>query len=254
MMPKLHEILAAEKTVAAAWNTLHAETLKKLGNEQFFNGHTKSLKMLEDSPANEAIEAQAREDKQMQTNVHDTLDYALGIFAKAENLQAAKNVTNTFAKADVVFRGTTLFTSLPVDQLLGLESRLGKMRELMLAMPTLDAARAWQRDGTTGHWVAPPEHGVKTEKIVGAVELSPATDKHPAQVEKVTRDVPVGKVTLVRRSGTATAVQKAEAIKLIDELLVEVKQARMRANMTEVVSDYRVGDTLKDLILGVFKD
>jgi hypothetical protein len=253
-MTKLHELLASEKTVAAAWNTLHAETLKKLNNDQFFSGHDKALKMLVDSPANEAIEAAAAEHKQMQTNVYDTLDYALDIFANAENLQATKNVTNTKALADVQFRGQTLFTSLPVDELLGLESRLGKMRELMLAVPTLDASRAWALDPQTGAWTGQPEHSTKTEKIVGAVELSPATDKHPAQIEKVTRDVPVGKITLVRRSGAATAVQKAEAIKLVDELLVEVKKARMRANETVLVTGQRVGDTLKGLILDMFKN
>jgi hypothetical protein len=253
-MTKLHELLASEKTVAAAWNTLHAETLKKLGNEQFYQGHDKALKMLADHPNNEAIEAAAAEHKRMQTNVYDTLDYALGIFANAENLQAAKNVTNTKALADVHFRNGILFAALPVDELLGLENRLGKMRELMLAVPTLDASRQWSLDPQTGAWTGQPEYSTKTEKIIGAVELSPATDKHPAQIEKVTRDVPVGKITLVRRSGAATAVQKAEAIKLVDELLVEVKKARMRANETELVSGQRVGDTLKALILSTFKN
>lgn len=254
-MSKLHELLAAEKTVAAAWNTLLVETLKKFGNEQFFTGHDKSLKMLVENPANDAIEAATAEHKAMQTNVHDTLDYALGMFAKAENLQAQKNYTNTIALGDVLFRGAVLFKALPVDELMGLENRLAKLRELMLAVPTLDASRQWTLDPQTGAWTSQPEHTTKTEKTVGAVELSPATDKHPAQIEKVTRDVPVGKITLIRRSGAATAVQKAEAIKLVDELLVEVKQARMRANTVDVRPDTpAVGHVLKDLILNVFKN
>ena len=86
-MTKLHEVLAAEKTVSSAWNTLYEETLKKLGNSHFFEGHTKSLKMLEESAGNEAIEAQAAEHKALPTNVRDTLEYTFGILASHEDLQ-----------------------------------------------------------------------------------------------------------------------------------------------------------------------
>lgn len=252
-MTKLHELLAAEKTVASAWNTLLEETTKKLNNEHFFQGHTKSLKMIEDSPANEAIEAAAADHKEAPTNVLDTLHYALGIFANAENLQFQKNLTNTKALATVMYQGQPLFADLPVDQLLGLEARLAKIRVIMLAVPTLDAARRWTRDGNSPSWVSEPEHATKTEKIMVPVVLSPATDKHPAQVKESTKDNVVGKFTQVRRSGAATAIQKAEAIKLVDELLVEVKKARMRANETVVPPDLeRIGDKLAALLLQPF--
>lgn len=253
-MTKLHELLAAEKTVASAWNTLYEETTKKLGNEHFFQGHTKSLKMIEDSPANEAIESQAADHKEVPTNVYDTLSYAFGIFANAENLQFQKNMTNTHALATVEFRGAPLFSGLPVDQLLGLESRLAKIRVIMLAVPTLDAAKRWTRDESTGNWISEPEYGTKTEKIMVPVVLAAATDKHPAQVKESTKDNVVGKFTQVRRSGAATAIQKAEAIKLVDELLVEVKKARMRANETAVDPNLtRVGDVLVTLLLRPFE-
>lgn len=251
-MTKLHELLAAEKTVSAAWNTLYEETLKKFGNEHFFAGHTKSLKMIEDSPANEALEAQAHDHKEVATNVHDTLEYALEIYGRAEDLQFQKNLTNAVTGADVNFRGSMLFHNLPVDQLLGLEARLAKIRLLYLAVPTLDASKSWKLDEMTGTWVSQPEYGTKTEKIMVPVVLSPATDKHPAQVKESTRDNVVGKFTNVKRSGAATAIQKAEAIKLIDELLVEVKQARMRANDT-LVKTNKLGGDLVATLLAPFK-
>lgn len=247
-MPKLHETLAAEKTVNAAWNTLYEETLKKFGNDHFFSGHTKALKMLEDNSANEAIEAQAGEHKAVPTNVLDTLVYALALYGNAETLQLQKNNANRNAVADVMLRGQVVFNALPVDQLLGLEARLAKIRTLYLAIPTLDASKSWVFDTNAGCWVAPAEYATKTEKVMVPVMLAPATDKHPAQVEKVTRDNTVGKFTLVKRSGAATAVQKAEAIKLLDELLVEVKQARMRANETEV-PNVDLGKKLAELLL-----
>jgi len=250
-MPKLHELLAAEKTVSAAWNTLYEETLKKFGNEHFFNGHTKSLKMLEDTPANEALEAQAMDHKPVATNVFDTLEYALDLYCNAENVQFQKNATNANAMADVYFRDNVLFGSLPVDQLLGLEARLAKIRLLFLAVPTLDASKSWTFDSDSNCYVAPPEYGTKTEKIMVPVVLAQATQQHPAQVKESTRDNIVGKFTTIKRSGAATTMQKANAIKVVDELLVEVKKARMRANEALIV-DREIGQELIEVLLKPF--
>lgn len=105
-MSKLHELLAAEKTPNAAWNALFEDTVKKFANpDHFFNGHSKSLKMIQDNPANEAIESQAKEEKPVTTTVFDTLEYALGIYANAEDLQYQKNKTNQKAVGTVKFRG-----------------------------------------------------------------------------------------------------------------------------------------------------
>ena len=237
-MAKLHEILAAEKTPTGAWSILYEETLKKFKNpDQYFHGHSKSLKMIEESPGNAAIEAQAREERPVTTTVFDTLDYALGIFAKAEDLQYQKNLTNAKARGTVMWLGQVLLPDLPVDELLGLEARLGRIRQLFGDIPTLDASKHWKPADNMGEnvfEVIHPEDRTKTEKMVMPFVKSPATDNHPAQVEIVTKDVVVGMFTTVSRTGAATAQQKAEAIKQIDELIVEVKQARMRANETEV--------------------
>lgn len=237
-MSQLHELLAAEKTTVGAWNTLNEETLKKFGNENFFNGATKTLKMLEDTPANLALETSAREHKEVVTNVYDTLDYAFSIYGKMEDLQYQKNLTNAQARGTVEFKGKPLFVDLPVDELLGLEARITKIRALFVAMPTLDASRPWDKHPQlpANIWVAPPESATKTEKIMVPVVLAPATDKHPAQVKEATKDNVVGLFTLIKRSGAVTAVQKSEAIKRVDELLVEIKKARMRANETKVVA------------------
>ena len=253
-MTKLHEVLAAEKTINAAWNTLLTETEKKFNQDHFFNGQIKSLKMLEDTPANQALEAAAAENAPVRTSVHDTLDYALGIFVNAEKLQLQKNVTNQTAVADVTFRGRTLFPKLPVDQLLGLEARLAKVRALFVAVPTLDASKNWNWDANQALWVSTPESTVKTEKIMVPVILAPATDKHPAQVKESTKDNTIGMFTLIKRSAAATAVQKANAIQLIDELLTEVKQARMRANEAEVKVDSSMMDELKNVLMSPFKN
>lgn len=249
-MTKLHELLAAEKTPTGAWNQLYEDTLKKFKNpSHFFQGHSKSLKMINDSPENTAVEAQSREEKPVTTSVAETLEYALDIFAKAENLQFQKNLTNTSAFGTVMWRGQALLVNLPVDELLGLEARLTRLRQLFAEMPTLDATKHWTTSPMRDVWeLEYPEETVKTEKIVVPIIMSPATDKHPAQVQAVGKDVPVGTFTLIKRSGEATAQQKADMLKTVDELMIEVKQARMRANETEAVTD-RIAEKIVALLM-----
>lgn len=256
-MGKLHELLAAEKTPQAAWNVMQEDTIKKFKNpEHFFHGHSKSLMMIGDTPEKQAIEDAAREEKAVPTNVYETLQYALEIFAQSEDLQAQKNKTNQRAVGTVMWRGKPLLKDLPVDELLGLEARLGRMREIFTSIPTLDATKVWEPAPNEGPFIYAlkfPEEATKTEKRIEPVTLSPATPVHPAQVQAVSRDVVVGKITLRKRTGAATAAQKAEAIRRIDELLVEIKQARMRANETEA-ENIRIAQPIIDLLLEPLKN
>jgi hypothetical protein len=247
-MAQLHELLAAEKTPTAAYNKVAEETLKKFAApEHYFTGHTKSLSMIEKTPENEVVEANGKEDKPVVTNVPETLAYMLDLFAKAEDVQHQKNLTNQVAKADVILDGEPVLTGVPVDTLLGLEARLSKLKSVFEAMPTLDSSRQWTGTGG-GYWeTVAPEHGTKTEKRIIPIVMSAATDKHPAQIQAVTKDVIVGQVTIQRRSGAATALQKANAIKRVDDLMVAVKKARMRANETLVVNG-EIGAVLAKLL------
>lgn len=251
-MAKLHELLAAEKTPTGAWNQLYEDTLKKFKNQtHFFEGHSKSLSMISDTPENKNIEAQAREEKPVTTSVFETLQYALDIFGKAEDLQYQKNATNRKATGTVMWNGEPILQDMPVDELLGLEARLTRLRQLFSDIPTLDATKHWKVDGNMGDfiWVTEfPEETTKTEKVIVPVVMSPATDKHPAQVQAVSKDIVVGKFTTIKRSGAATALQKAEIIKTVDNLIIEVKQARMRANETEAVTD-KVSKKIVEILL-----
>jgi hypothetical protein len=259
-MSQLHELLAVEGTRKATWNTVKASDLKKLSNVNLFQGLTKRLKMIADSEENKVIEAAAKTDKARQTSVIDTLDYTLDQFAAFENLQAQKNFTNLNAKANVIVKNgdgteTTIFTDLPVDQLLGLEARLPEIKELLLATPTLDAAVNWTYNPSTRAWDGPTSTTTKTEKKIDAKVLYEATDKHPAQIKEFTADIVVGSFTETKSSGELTAVQKADTILFIDRLIQAVKEARMRANSTTVdVNAPKIGTELKKLIMAQLKE
>lgn len=251
MTTKLHELLAAENTAKTAWNSIHSETLKKLANTHYFDGHSQSLTMIEETPANRDIEAQGREEKPVITSVFETLKDAFEIFERSEDLQYQKNATNRKATGTVLWKGQPLLAELPVDELLGLEARLTKIRELFAVMPTLDAAKHWRPAPTISPHVwelVYPEEKTKTEKRMFPVVLYEATKEHPANVQAHSKDEVVGKVTTLRRSGAVTALQKFEALKRVDELLMEIKQARMRANETEV-DKAKIASTLIVLLL-----
>jgi hypothetical protein len=153
-----------------------------------------------------------------------------------------------------MWRGEVLLPELPMDELLGLESRLGKLRELWASIPTQDATRTWRPlpDAGMGIYEAPPETTTKTEKKVVPVVLHEVTKEHPAQVQAIGKDETVGAFTTTLRTGAATAQQKFEALKQIDTLLVEIKAARQRANQTEA-PDGELGKKLAALLLEPFE-
>lgn len=254
-MTKLHELLAVEKTRSNAATKLLDETAHKFAKEHFFSGHLKTLTMLVDSPENQAIEAAARDEKTLPTTVPETLEYALKFWADAEDVIFAKNKTNQLANADLFFRGNTLVSNVPVDELLGLEVRLEKLRQVITAMPSLDASKEWAKSssGRNGEYVSTTDEVTsKTEKVTTPVVMYEATEKHPAQIQIVNTDRVVGTFTKIIFSGAATSKQKADAIAVVDDLLVEVKQARQRANSVEA-SNEKIGTTITNLILSAFK-
>lgn len=255
-MSKLFELLAVEKTRISAATKLAEETSAKFGKEHFFTGYNKTLSMLKDSPENRAIELSSKEVKELPTTVEETLEYFLNFWVQAEDVIYAKNVTNQNANADILFRDKVLASSVPVDELMGLEVRLESLRRLFERIPTLDAAKEWKKmdNGRQGMYQATvPEVTNKTEKTMTAIVLYPATDKHPAQIEKVSKDETVGTFTRQLYSGSATSKQKANVVAALDELLVAVKQARMRANAVDA-SNVKIGQTIAGIILDAFKD
>lgn len=254
-MAKLHELLSVEKTRTQAANKLLEETSHKFKKDQYFSGHIKTLKMLVDSPENTAIEDAARDEKELPTTVPETLEYLFDFWNKAEDVTFAKNLTNQKANADLLYQGSVLVANVPVDELLGLEVRLETLRRALDQIPTLDASKEWARSssGRRGEYVAVTDEVTsKTEKTMTPVVLYEATDKHPAQIERVTVDKVVGSFKRRSISGAATSKQKADLIAILDELLVEAKQARQRANSVEAAND-RIGSKITNLLLDVFK-
>lgn len=254
-MARLHEILAVESSKKTLLAKLFDETKAKFGKSEFFQGFVRTLKMINDSPENAAIERSTADSRSLPTTVHETLAYVLQFFGEYEDIQIQKNATNQVAVADLMYKGEVLLTNLPVDQLLGLEDRFSNLRKTVELMPTLAASKEWlpnEDTGRLGEWkTKTSDITIKTEKIIDAKVLYPATDKHPAQIKEYSKDVPVGELTQLNFCGAATSKQKAEVLAIIDTLINEARQARMRANTTEVVNR-RIGEVLVKLIMTPF--
>lgn len=247
---KLHEILAIEKQTISQLNIIIQDTLNKFSKEHFFKGWIKRLKMLVDSPNNTAIESAGSENREVVTTVQETLTYFFEHWIKAEDIQYRKNLANQNAKANIVIGNDLNIPDVPVDELMGLENRLLKVRELLQYTPTFDATKNWEkstiREGVLR--AVQDEVTTKTEKIVTPVILYEATKEHPAQIKEVSKDEIVGTFTTTLYTGAISSWQKSELIKRVELILEEVKKARMRANCVEV-PDGKIAKELIDYIM-----
>jgi len=251
-MSALHEVLAvdrdlentAKKVVDEAINTFTKRT-------EHFTGSMKRLEMFDDSRKKE--EEGQQEIRSLTTTVGDKLDYVAEHIIAHIKCTAQKEITNTIASASVEIysdSGLVVLEDLPATLLLAMETRLAHWRRMYEAIPTLQPGVEWVEDPEQGEGIyKAKEDDVKwkTEKTIKAVVLYDATDKHPAQIEKISQDVPVGNYITTRWSGMISPATKSALLKRIDTLIQEFKKARMRANEANVVEGER--DKLGEMII-----
>lgn len=117
----------------------------------------------------------------------------------------------------------------------------------------LDASKTWVHSQVAdGAWETQTEDvTTKTEKVVTPVVLYEATKEHPAQVKEMSKDEVVGVFSTKSFSGAATSLQKAQCLERLDQLLVAVKMARMRANSVQI-QKMHVGETIANYLLKPF--
>ncbi len=248
-MGKLHEVIAVEPGKKGFAEKISNETQGVFGKPEFFQEWVRTLKMDEPGhPEDGIIDRQA-----MTTTVPQKLNWLSAAMVPYLDVVYQKETTNGYAKADLVVRGKILIKDAPATFLLGLETKLIRLREIFDAIPT---------HGAGVHWVSDPdfrfktvvrsefdEIKTKTRKIISPFILVQATDKHPAQVEKLSEDVVVGRFYLQRWSGCLSPAAKADLLGRVDELIDAAKRARMQANEVEA-NTVIPGQILLDFILG----
>lgn len=235
---KLCQVLALEKgtkqKTLEAITAIHRETQ----DTAKMSGVSKAYR-----PLNEDGERELPEVSYVQVRAEDSLKAAGDALAKLFDITATKDYTNCNAKADVVIAGLSkpLIAGAPVPYLLWLEKQLNDVHTLVSKAATLDASEKWTFDGAQNCWATEPVDQYRTKKIPRNHVLSEATDKHPAQVQVFTEDVPVGVRTTTKFSGAIPRTRKAEILARIEALQAAVKVAREEANATESVA-IKTGD------------
>lgn len=231
MSGKLHELLAAEEDLKGMAKRITAET------EVTFNKKQSHFveQIVEFEPLEEGKQTMIEGHTPMIETVNGKLDYFANAMSQYLDAFYQKEDTNTIAKADIVLDdNSVLAKDVPATALLGLERELKKIHQVYSNIPTLEPTMVWEDDNNTGAGIRLASQAkVRTKKIVKPFVLAEATDRHPAQVEKVSEDVPVGTLKTIYRSSKLTPARKSELLGRVDALSRAVKKARMRANSVE---------------------
>jgi hypothetical protein len=233
-MGKLHELLAVEKGLEVAATDAVREARDTFTRKQ--NHFLGAIKRYEPFDEAKRHEEATEEFHEMETTVPAALERVMTQVAKWFDAVLQKEATNQTAKADVVVRGRTLARDLPATFLLGLESKLRQLRQMVQEVPVLSPGTKWEPDATRGK-------GVIEHKII-----VPATKEHPAQVEKWNADQNIGRYITEKWSGMASPADKAALLERLGELERAVKQARQRANAAEVL-ERQVGEAVAGFLL-----
>jgi hypothetical protein len=241
-MPKLHELIAVEPDLKASAIRSFKEVSHTFGSPTALVGEVRTYQPLE-----EGGDEFPDEITNLSTTVSDLLSQLSGQYGNWLDVAMQKEVSNSVTSADVVVDGEVLFAELPTPALLNLESKLGELRAIYAALPTLDPTERWNFDTGQGCYVSEPRVTFRTQKVLRNHVKAEATPEHPAQVEVYTEDERVGRWTKIVRSGMVTVVQKRQMLSRIDRLAQAVKKARQRANDVEAnVDEYAA--TLFDYI------
>lgn len=249
-MGKLHEILAVEPGKKQAFENIVAEAISIFSNKpDHFREAIKVLDMTDgSSDETEIVDRHA-----MTTTVQDKLNYISPFIEDYLDVSFQKETSNQIATSDVVVDGKVLISSAPVTFLLNLENKLARLREVFKSIPTHAPGIEWVNDDShTFKGVVRskfPSVSDKTKKVIKPFVLYEATDKHPAQVEKLTEDIKVGRYSTTIWSGMFSPAQKSELLSKLDKLTEAVKTARMKANDVDA-TNYKVGRDVMQFLIG----
>jgi hypothetical protein len=248
-MGAMHQLLAVEKDVVGKANSIIEETLKTFKEKasEFYSGRVKTYKPFDDSDR----DLVPPDSKEFVDTVPSKLKYTFDAVGNEYDFLLQKEETNTRAKADLIVDGVTIGTALPATFLLTLEKRLEKIRGVILAAPTLPNGLKWVLDPQKGpdvYKLAENLVSYRTRKISFPFVLSPATEKHAAQVQKEERTETIGAYNEMAWDTKVTSAYKSQLLGQVDKLLLATRKAVRVANDAEA-STATIGTKIFSFIL-----
>lgn len=232
-MAKLHELLAVEANLKKQVESMRSDLMNTFEKKK----HHFTEKRVTFQPNEEGAQPITEEQLDLQTTISKELQWIGETWSKAISVIHQIADANTRATANVILEdGTAIFQNIPATMLLDLEKRLTELHSFVSSIPTLDPAKGFKPDPDRGVDVfkAREDERIRTKKVQKPVILYPATDKHPAQVQMVSEDIPVGLIRVQEWSGLITTAEKGKMLERVEELQRAVKQARSRANEAAV--------------------
>jgi hypothetical protein len=245
----LHSLLAVEPDLKAVASKIKNEAVGTFTKrDDHFEGLIKTYEAFDEN----ATGTNNTENKEVVTTVLQKLLYIKNSIVAGLDAQLSKEETNGSgnAKADLIV-GDVNFGSFSATSLLALEKELVQWRKIYSSIPTLDPAKSWKLDEMSelALYITEPVSTFRTAKVEDFITVYDATEFHPAQVEKVTKDKTVGKYQTVYKSGKITPLAKSKMLSRLDVLLLAIKIARSKANQAEIVK-VDLGNKLLDYING----
>ncbi len=251
-MPKLHELLAVDGNLKAQADKTRTDLMGTFEKKtHLFTEKIVSYRPYDESAGPAVVESQL----DIQTTVPRELKWISEFLIKSLDVSYQVAEANTIARSDVVLEdGSTFLSQIPASSLLELEKRCKELHDFVSAIPTLDPARGFRLDPEKGKDIfkARDNRNTRTKKVNKVLTLAPATEKHPAQVQVVVEDTPVGDITTLEWSGLITTAAKGEMLGRVETLTRAVKKARSRANETEISkTDKKIGADIINYVFGL---
>jgi hypothetical protein len=244
MSVKLCQIIAVEKSVKNKCHESVTASYQKMQKPALLTGISRTYR-----PNDEAGEQLPSESTKIQLNTNDVLNEMAKVMTDLFDVTATKDVSNCHAVADVVVGETVIAKALPVTYLIFLEKKLVDIHTFISKLPTLDPSEDWTFDPNVGSFASKPSETTRTKKVFVPLVLSPATDKHPANVKEGFEDKGVGTWKTVKFSGAMPAQKVADMLDRVERLQKAVKFARSEANSRDV-EHVKVGEKLFNFLLG----
>lgn len=244
--PHLYELLAVEQEKKAIAERARGTTLEAFRSGQAqFTGMRRTFKPFsvdeaKGEVAGERLEAETR----LVRTVAEELEKTLGAHADSFDVNLQIDEANTRARADLVVGNEVIAEQLPATFLLQLEKRLREIRLVLKEVPTFDPVRAWVPDVTADKpnvLRADPVVTVRKQRTRKYNVMYDATKEHPAQIDVVEVDDPVGEIRAHDWTGMVSPAKKAALLASVDELIEAAKTARARANAVEIDPGQKVG-------------
>lgn len=242
-MTRLNQIIAVEKGVKSDAARRITDLHRDVQKPALLSGLSRTYR-----PRLEDGAPLPPESTKVQLTADDVLAEAAQVMTRLFDVTLTKDTANTVATADVMVDGRAILVNVPVTYLLFLEKQLTDLHTFLAKVPVLDPSEEWAWDDTRACYASSPASTVRTKKIPRNHVRAEATDKHPAQVDIYTEDVPEGDWTLVKFSGALPASRHRLLLDRLVKLQHAVKYAREEANATEI-ADAKAGEKVFGYLL-----